>query len=70
MKEYNADEHILVVKEVESKYGMDLRQRLLQYAIDIIKFLFLLPYAKELDVFRFQLSKSGTSIGAKLRNKN
>lgn len=66
MEEYenNAGDYKLAVKEVESKYGMDLHGRLLQFAIDIIKFLFLLPYAKELGVFRFQLSKSGTSIGA------
>ena len=54
----------LVVTEKGSKYGINLQERLLKFAIDIIKFLFLLPFVKEMEVFRFQLSKSGTSIGA------
>ena len=52
------------IKEIEKNYSCDLRERLLHFAVDIIKFLFLLPLTKELEVFRFQLSKSGTSIGA------
>ena len=62
--------HIIVnedkveVKEKGQKYAIDLHERLLQFAVDIIKFLFLLPYLKELDVFRNQLSKAATSIGA------
>jgi len=54
----------LVITEKGSKYGINLQERLLKFAIDIIKFLFLLPFVKEMEVFRFQLSKSGTSIGA------
>ena len=53
-----------VVKEVESKYAIDLRERLLDFAVEVIRFLFLLPYIKELEVFRFQLSKSSTSMGS------
>ena len=51
------------VKEKGQKYTIDLHERLLQFAVDIIKFLFLLPYLKELDVLRNQLSKAATSIG-------
>ncbi len=42
----------------------DLQQRLFKFSVDIIRFLTLLPNKKEYDVFRYQLSKSGTSIGA------
>lgn len=61
---YTPEENINIVREVERKYQIDLKDRLLKFAIDIIKFLFLLPFIKEMEVIRFQLSKSGTSIGA------
>jgi len=53
-----------LVSENGKKYQNQLQTRLLQFAIDIIRFLFLLPFIKEMEVFRYQLSKSGTSIGA------
>ena len=53
-----------IVKEVEKKYATDLRQRLLTYAVDTLKLLMSLPKKRELDVIRYQLSKSATSIGA------
>jgi len=53
-----------LVSENGKKYQFELQTRLLQFAIDIVQFLFLLPLIKEMDVFRYQLSKSGTSIGA------
>ena len=52
------------IRESKNSYAINLSERLLKFAVDIIKFLFLLPYIKEMEVFRFQLSKSGTSIGA------
>jgi len=61
---YNFDDHMVLVKENNKTYKIDLGERLLQFAVDIINFLFLLPYIKEMEVFRFQLSKAGTSIGA------
>ena len=66
MVEYNyqIENHLLMVSDHGKKYEIDLKERLLQFAADIIKFLFLLPYVKEMEVFRFQLSKAGTSIGA------
>jgi four helix bundle protein len=53
-----------VIRESEKKYETDLRQRLLKYSVDTLKFLMTLPYKKEIDVIRYQLSKSATSIGA------
>ncbi|MCK4664920.1 MAG: four helix bundle protein [Bacteroidales bacterium] len=46
------------------KYEKDLNERLVQFAVNTIKFLKTLPYGKEYDVFRYQLSKAATSIGA------
>jgi four helix bundle protein len=53
-----------VVKEIEKKYKTDLRQRLLNYSVNTLKLLMKLPRKRELDVIRYQLSKSATSIGA------
>ena len=50
--------------EAKSKYKVDLDKRLLLFSVNIIKFLQTLPYKKEFEVFRYQLSKSATSIGA------
>ena len=61
---YIIDENPIYVNEDEKTYKIDLKKRLLKFAIDIIGFLFLLPYVKEMEVFRYQLSKSGTSMGA------
>ena len=52
------------ISERESKYQIDLNKRLLNFSVNTIKFLQTLPYKKEYDVFRYQLSKSATSIGA------
>jgi len=48
----------------KDKYHSHLQSRLLKFSIDVVKFLFLLPLIKEMDVFRYQISKSATSIGA------
>jgi four helix bundle protein len=53
-----------LVRETEKKYKTDLRQRLLNYAVNSLKLLMKLPHEKEFDVIRYQLSKSATSIGA------
>ena len=50
--------------EESVKYKIDLDKRLLSFAVNTIKFLQTIPYKKEFDVFRYQLSKSATSIGA------
>ena len=52
------------IKEEDSKYDVDLKDRLFRFAVDTIKFLGTLPFKKEYDVFRYQLSRSATSMGA------
>jgi hypothetical protein len=49
------------------KRNTELRERLLEFSVTVLKFLSTLPYRKEYDVIRYQLSKSSTSIGAKRR---
>ena len=53
-----------IIHENGSKYKIDLRKRLFTFAVDTIRFLATLPYKKEFDVFRYQLSQAGTSVGA------
>ena len=48
----------------DDKRNTDLRERLLTFSIDVLNFLKSIPYRKEYDVLRYQLSKSATSIGA------
>jgi len=43
------------------KYKKDLEERLIEFAVDSIKFLKSLPYKSEYNVLRIQLSKSSTS---------
>lgn len=63
---YNAEseEEELIVSEKTANYKINLRGRLLDFAVNTIKFLGTIPYKKEYDVFRYQLSKAATSIGA------
>ena len=42
----------------------DLNKRILDFVIESIRFLRTIPHEKEYDVFRYQLSKSSSSIGA------
>ena len=46
------------------EFNKAFRERLLNFSVDIIQFLKTVPYRKEYDVLRYQLSKSATSIGA------
>ena len=46
------------------KYEKDLEERLFNFAVDTIKFLNTIPYKNEYNVFKAQLSKSATSVGA------
>lgn len=55
---------VFQIKEAGSGYQIDLRKRTFNFAVDIIQFLKTIPYTKENDVIRYQLAKSGTSIGA------
>ena len=42
----------------------DLGERLLKFAVDVLKFLKTIPRSIENDVIKYQLSKCSTSIGA------
>ena len=46
------------------KINKEFRERLLNFSVNIIHFLNTLPYRKEYEVLRYQLSKAATSIGA------
>jgi len=48
----------------DDKRNKEFRERLLIFSVDILNFLKSIPYRKEFDVLRYQLSKSATSIGA------
>ena len=52
------------VKEWRAKSEIDLRERLLNFSVNVIQFLSSLPLKREYEVLRIQLSKSATSIGA------
>jgi len=62
--EYGIEEVVSTVHEVEKLYKTDLRERLLDFSVNVIHFLSTINGFKEYDVFRYQLSKSATSIGA------
>src|SRR5438045_4736891 len=49
---------------------LELERRTKQFAIRIIAFAATLPYGKIGDVIRYQLVKSGTSVGANYREAN
>ena len=46
------------------EYASDLSQRLLKFSVETIKLVGKIKGSRELDVVRYQLSKSATSIGA------
>ncbi len=48
----------------ENRLKLDLSERLVRFSVNTIKYLQTLPYKKEYEVFRYQISKSATSIGA------
>jgi hypothetical protein len=53
--------------KVKSDFHMkehDLQERLFKFAVDVLKMLGRLKGAKEIDVIKYQLSKSATSTGA------
>jgi len=54
----------ILVKDNQHKYQVLLSDRLMEFAANTISFLYTLPIYREFDVFRNQLSRSATSIGA------
>ena len=53
-----------LIFDLGDKYGVDLSQRLFHFAVNIIRFLGTITHRPEYDVFRIQLSRCGTSMGA------
>ncbi len=53
-----------LAQEKISGYKKVLQERLFRFSVELFNLLFTLPKQKEFDVFRYQLSKSGTSVGA------
>lgn len=51
-------------RDWNSKYSIDLRERLLNFSVNVILFLSSLPQKREYDMLKAQLSKSATSIGS------
>ena len=64
--DYNAESKIIkqYIKDVEGKYPVSLTQRLFRFAIRVFGLLKTISHEKDYNVFRYQLSKSATSIGA------
>lgn len=54
----------LVIRENGRRYEIDLPERLFHFAVETLKFLLSLPCCKEFEVFRYQLSRCATSMGA------
>jgi four helix bundle protein len=53
-----------IVHDQNHQYNRDLRERLLDFAVSVIKMLGDIDKHREFDVIKYQLSKSATSIGA------
>ena len=67
LKRYIAKETSPLVFQIREKslnYEINLSERTFEFAIDIILLLRTVSYKKENDVVRYQLAKSGTSVGA------
>ena len=52
------------VADVENKYKTNLAERFFNLAVDSFRYLQTIAQKKEYDVFRYQISKSASSIGA------
>ena len=66
MAEYTVelDAEKLLIRENANNYKIDLRKRLFIFSKSVLLLIMRLPDKKEFDVFRYQLSKSATAIGA------
>jgi four helix bundle protein len=59
-----SDVHLNVVRDIEQRYKVDLRKRIFQFAVAVLKYLMKIPFSSEIKIIKYQLSKSATSIGA------
>ena len=51
-------------QETELSHNPNLVERIFEFAVSIILLLKTIPYSRENDVIKYQLAKSGTSVGA------
>jgi four helix bundle protein len=51
-------------RRIMGKREDDLKKRTFDFAVELVEFLRTIGYSKENEVIRYQLAKSGTSIGA------
>lgn len=62
---------LINLKDMNNKeFGLQLEKRTKQFAISILKLTSQLPDIPEANVVRYQLAKSGTSVGANYREAN
>jgi four helix bundle protein len=61
---YTSDYHLEIVAEINNNYKISLDKRIFNFAVKVLNLLTRLPKFREFDVFKNQLSKSSTSIGA------
>ena len=66
MSEYDESKEssVFEVNDSDENFSSNLHNRLLSFSINTIRYLSSVPRNKEYDVFRVQLSRSVTSIGA------
>ncbi|NOZ03847.1 MAG: four helix bundle protein [FCB group bacterium] len=55
---------IFQIREKSSNYDINLSERTFEFAVGIIRLLETIPNKRGNDVIKYQLAKSGTSIGA------
>jgi four helix bundle protein len=61
--DFETESDFLKISDIGSEY-FDLRERLLRFAVDSLKFIKTLPKGAENEVIKYQYSKSSTSVGA------
>ena len=67
MNSYNSySEEVIyqIVRDRTNQYNVDLREKLIDFAVSVIKMLRIGSVGKEFVVIKYQLSKSATSVGA------
>jgi len=61
---FTSKNNLKIISDVNKEYEIPLDKRIFNFAVSVLNLLTFLPYNREFDVFKSQLSKSSTSIGA------
>ena len=64
MAVYDDEVITMIVSDTNHQYNRDLRERLLDFAVNVLKMLLRLSEKRVYDVIKYQLSKAATSAGA------